>query len=83
MSVPDNSVPADGFDAQSLVEVYTVTDPVQAELIRASLQNEGIACWIEGESQAGLAGVLTISLRTRALDADRARRIIEACGHSE
>lgn len=66
-----------------LVEVYTVTDPNLAEIIKASLQHEGIACWIEGENQAGLAGVLTISLLARARDADRARKIIKAYDHHE
>lgn len=64
-----------------LVEVYSVTNANLAEVIKASLQSEGITCWIEGESQAGLAGVLTISLLVRARDADRARRIIDTFDH--
>ncbi len=67
--------------AMDLVEVYTVTDPSLAEIIKATLQRDGIACWIEGENQAGLAGVLTISLLTRARDADRARRIVKSFDH--
>lgn len=64
-----------------LVDVYTVTDPNIAEIIKASLQSDGITCWIEGENQAGLAGVLSIKLLTRAKDADRAMRIIDRFDH--
>ena len=67
--------------AMDLVEVYTVTDPSLAEIIKATLQRDGITCWIEGENQAGFAGVLTISLLTRARDADRARRIVKSFDH--
>ena len=67
--------------AMRLVEVYSVTDPNVAEIIKASLQREGISCWIEGENQAGLSGVLSITLLTRAKDADHARRIIASFDH--
>lgn len=66
-----------------LVEVYTVTDPSLAEIIKAALQRDGIACWIEGENQAGFAGILSISLLTRARDADKARRIVESYDHRD
>jgi hypothetical protein len=65
------------MDSEEPVEVYTVTDPTVAELIRNALHDAGIVCEISGESQAGLSGVLSISILTRAADADRARRIIE------
>lgn len=64
-----------------LVEVYTITDPNLAEIIKATLQRDGISCWIEGENQAGLSGVLSIKLLTRARDADRAMRIIDTFDH--
>jgi len=67
--------------SMELVEVYTVPDPNVAEIIKATLQSDGISCWIEGENQAGLAGVLSIKLLTRARDADRARRIIATFDH--
>lgn len=65
----------------ALVEVYTVTDPNLAEIIKATLQREGISCWIDGENQAGLSGVLSITLRTRAKDSDRAHRVIQTFDH--
>jgi hypothetical protein len=67
--------------SMELVEVYTVPDPNVAEIIKAMLQCDGISCWIEGENQAGLAGVLSIKLLTRARDTDRARRIIATFDH--
>jgi hypothetical protein len=67
--------------SMELVEVYTVSDPNVAEIIKVTLQSDGISCWIEGENQAGLAGVLSIKLLTRARDADRARRIIATFDH--
>jgi DNA-binding response OmpR family regulator len=63
------------MDAEEPVEVYSVTDPTMAELIRNALEEEGIQCEISGEGQAGLSGVLEIQIMTRAIDADRARKI--------
>jgi Putative prokaryotic signal transducing protein len=64
------------MDSQDPIEVYTLTDPTRAELIRNALHAEGIVCEISGESQAGFSGVLEIQILTKASDADRARRII-------
>lgn len=65
------------MDANELVRVYTVNEPTLAELIRAELHGEGIACEVSGENQAGFAGVITIEIFVRAQDADRARKFIE------
>jgi hypothetical protein len=80
-AAPDKK--AVGLNPMDLVEVYTVTDPSLAEIIKAALQRDGIACWIEGENQAGLAGILSISLLTRARDADLARRIVKSYDHRD
>ncbi len=61
---------------QEPVEVYSVTDPTVAELIRNALRAEGVVCEISGEGQGGFSGVLEMQIMTRAMDADRARRII-------
>ena len=66
------------MDAEEPVEVYSVTDPTLAELIRNALEEDGIVCEISGETQAGLSGVLDIQIMARAIDADRARRICQA-----
>lgn len=68
-------------DPDAPVEVYTVTSAETAELIRATLEADGINCWIEGESQAGLAGVLPIVLCVRNRDVDKAFRVIETFDH--
>ena len=40
------------------IEVYTLHDPYEAEIIRATLRGEGIACELDGERQAGLSDIL-------------------------
>ena len=77
VSKTTDDVPA----SMNLVEVYSVTDQNLAEIIKATLQNEGITCWIEGENQAGLSAVLSIKLLTRARDAAAAQQIIATFDH--
>jgi hypothetical protein len=71
------------MEAEDLVSVYTLNDPTQAELIKAALHDEGIACQIDGENQGSFSGVLQIAILVRAVDADRARRFIETHEHRE
>jgi hypothetical protein len=61
------------MDREDLVAVCTVTNPTEAEIIRGALQAVGIACEIGGETQAGLAGVLSIDVLTHLDDAEAAR----------
>ena len=68
-------------DPNELVTIYTATEPTLAELIRAELKGEGIACEVGGENQGGLAGVLKIDVLVRAVDADRARKFIAEHEH--
>ena len=46
-----------------LVPVYTVANPVKAEIIKNALAEEGIRCFIEGENQAGEVGLIGIAIR--------------------
>jgi Putative prokaryotic signal transducing protein len=69
------------MESQEPIEVYTVTDPTVAEIIRNALHQEGIVCEISGESQGGFSGVFAIQILTRAIDADRARKIIAEMEH--
>lgn len=64
--------------SDDLVSVYTVANPMEAEIIRAELNNEGIACQIGNENQAALTGItaMEIQILTRAEDADRARKLL-------
>ncbi len=64
------------MDANELVTVYTVNDPMKAEILKVELQAEGIACTIGGEHQAGFTGVFEIAIQVRAQDADRAEKFI-------
>ncbi|QDU40973.1 hypothetical protein Mal4_53360 [Maioricimonas rarisocia] len=65
------------MDADELVTVYTVNEPTKAELIKAALHGEGIACEVSGENQAGMAGVLRVDVLVKAKDAERARKFID------
>src|ERR1700676_5562811 len=71
-------VPEVNMEPQEPVEVYTVTDPTLAELMRNALREAGIVCEISGEGQGGFSGVFEIQILTRAVDADRARSICTA-----
>lgn len=64
-------------DPHELVSVYIVQEPTLAELLRQELANEGIRCEVSGENQAGLAGLLRIDLLVQAMDADRARQLLQ------
>jgi hypothetical protein len=66
-------------EPDDLTEVYSTNNANEAEIIRAALLAEGIPCQINGEGQAGLAGLGTmeISIDVRASDYDRARDFIE------
>lgn len=81
MTTATSREPFEVSSVMKLVEVYSVTDPNVAEIIKATLQRDGISCWIDGENQAGLSGVLNIKLLTRAKDADSALRIIKTFDH--
>ncbi|MCI0682259.1 MAG: DUF2007 domain-containing protein [Gemmataceae bacterium] len=71
------------LDIHQLVTVYTVADPVQAEIIQNALHAEGIRCFLDGENQAGETGVaaLEIKIQVPIADADRAGKFIEAHEH--
>ena len=66
------------MSSDELVTVYTVKNPVQAELVRIALENEGISCHLDGEGQGGggLVGVFDMHVVVRAADAERAREVI-------
>ncbi len=64
------------MEAEELTSVYTLTDPNKAEIIKNALVSEGIVCELGGEHQAGFAGMFEINVLVRAMDADRARKII-------
>jgi hypothetical protein len=67
------------MDTNDLVAVYTVANPVKAEIIKNALAEEGIHCFIEGENQAGEAGLIGIAIRllVPAGEAKQAAKFIE------
>jgi hypothetical protein len=69
------------MDINDPVTVYTITDPVKAEIIRTYLQGEGIRCRLDGaHTSANMAlgsAAFPIGILVPAADADRARELIE------
>ncbi len=67
------------MDTRDLVSVYTVSNPVEAEIIKNALAGEGIRAFVEGGNQAGETGLdgIAIHIEVPAGDADRARKFIE------
>lgn len=65
-----------------LSTVYSVINPIEAEIIRNALKSEGIRCVLEGAQQAAAVGVqaFPIKIQVRANDADRASRLIRERG---
>ena len=66
------------MEPQDLVTIYRTTDPGEAEVIRVALEEDGIRCEVDGSHQGGFTGTLEMGLLVRAIDADRARKIIES-----
>ena len=67
------------MDPKESVQVYTVSNPLEADMICNMLKAEGIAAMSPGDYQAGYSGVgaIEIPIMVHAEDADRARRILE------
>jgi hypothetical protein len=65
-------------EPQDLVTVYTVGNPIEAEIIKNALLDEEIACSIENENQAGEAGLigLEIKIQVPASQAKQAREFL-------
>jgi hypothetical protein len=64
--------------SDELVTVLTLKSATQAEVIKNALEANGIPCFIEGEGQAGLAGIFDIEVQVKAADADAARELVES-----
>lgn len=64
------------MDANDLVEVYSSTMEAEAEVVRTTLEEEGIESKISGANQGGFAGVIDVKVYVRASDAARAKAIV-------
>ena len=73
------------MDAKELVTVYTVANPVEAQIIKNALAAEGIRAFVEGGNQAAKAGLIgiPIHIEVAAIDAARARKFIEHHRHRQ
>lgn len=60
-----------------LVTVYSLNDPIEADLIRNLLIKHDIACSLDGEHQAGFTGFLPINVLVFANDEDRASKVLK------
>jgi hypothetical protein len=68
------------MDHNDLVTVYTLGDPIKADIIKNALHAEGIRCFLEGHNQAGdPLNLMSIDIKIQvpAADADRAARFIQ------
>ena len=64
-------------DEERLTTVYTLKDPLEAELIKNLLRDHDIACSLDGEHQAGLAGVFNIGVLVLEEDVERAKDVLK------
>jgi Putative prokaryotic signal transducing protein len=67
------------MDIHDPICIYTLSDPVRADLIKNTLQEEGIRCVLEGHDQAIFPGFIAVDIKVlvEAGDADRASRLIK------
>jgi hypothetical protein len=68
------------MEITDLVTVYTLNNPLQAEIIKNALEAEGIRCFLDGLNQAAEPGLMVFQIKVQvpAGDADRASRLIKA-----
>jgi hypothetical protein len=71
------------MDIDEPVVVYSVKNATQAKLIKNFLESEGIPCSVGGEGQIGLAGLMDIQILVRAVDSDKAKRLIASHERSQ
>ena len=71
------------MESDDLVTVYTVFNPIEAEIIKNALEAEEIPCFVEGINQAAEPGLaaLPIHIQVPAGEADRARMFIQTHEH--
>lgn len=66
------------MDIHEPVVVYTLTNQIEAEILKNYLHAEGIACFLDGANQASQMNVsaFEIKILVDAGHADRARKLI-------
>lgn len=67
------------MDHSEPVDVYQAINAVEAEIVRGMLDAEGLRAEVAGNIQGGFTGAIPeISVMVAAVDADRARALIQA-----
>ena len=71
------------MDIHDPVSVCSLGDSVRAEIIKNALEAEGIRCFLDGRNQGAFTGIpaMQINVLVDAINADRARKVIE--GHEK
>ncbi len=59
-----------------IVSIYSLSDPYEAELIKNTLEDNGIQCSLDGQTQGGFVGVVNIGVLVKEVDAERAIELI-------
>src|SRR5579871_4520652 len=67
------------MEINDLVTVYTMGNPLKAQMVKNFLEAEGIKCFLDGINQAAEPGLigLEIDVQVAAADADRARKLLK------
>ena len=60
-----------------LVSVLSTNDPNEAEIVRNTLEAAGIEAFIEGENQAGFAGIFEVNVVVRSDQEAAAREALD------
>lgn len=66
------------MDTAQPVAIYSTNNPVEAQVLRNALEEEGIQAVVDSTTAGGLVGIQTIHLLVHAADAERARAIVMA-----
>lgn len=67
---------------EELAVVYSTTHPADAEMVKASLESEGIHAFVDGENHCGLTGVFPVRVCVSRDDAARAEELVAELEHS-
>ena len=68
---------------EPLVKVFSTTDALTAEIICNALNEEGISAHLANEHQAGLTGILDVSIHVPKSQLDSARNFIAKHGEGQ
>src|SRR5262249_24466198 len=67
---------SDTMKSEELVTIYTVNNPIEAEIIKTALEAEGLSCFLEGFNQAGGITGVEIKIQVPADQVEQAREIL-------